>query len=46
MPMITDSCQINFISNRFLKFLTDNSTTRLCNAVNESEVHLVHIHMG
>lgn len=27
MPMQTDSCQINFILNRCLKILTDNSAT-------------------
>jgi hypothetical protein len=45
--MLADSCQISFISNRLLKFLTDNSASHVMrNAVNESEAHLVHFIMG
>jgi len=46
MPMPSDPCQINFILDRLLKFLINNSTILLCNVINESEAHLVHIHMG
>lgn len=47
MLMPTDSCQIHFISNRFLKIVTDNSATYVSrNAVNDSEDHLVHYSVG
>lgn len=42
-----DSCQIHFISNRFLKIVTDNSASYVMrNAVNDSEAHLVHLING